>query len=78
MRAIVAGMVRWDKLLEQIVSGRSDNNIPFGPLRNLLLNLGFRERIRGDHHIFGREGVVEILNLSTASLRSRTMETDAR
>ena len=25
--------------------------------------LGFRERIKGDHHIFTKEGVEEILNL---------------
>ncbi len=50
-------------LLEQVVSGRTDNNIQFVPLRNLLINLGFRERIRGDHRIFGLEGVAEILNL---------------
>jgi hypothetical protein len=28
--------------------------------------LGFEERIRGDHHIFCRQGVVEILNLQPA------------
>jgi hypothetical protein len=56
-------VIRHDKLLEQILAGRSDHNIPFEPLRSLLLSFGFRERIRGDHHIFGREGVVEILNL---------------
>ena len=29
----------------------------------LLSHLGFTERIRGDHHIFSRDGVAEILNL---------------
>jgi hypothetical protein len=29
----------------------------------LLLVLGFAVRIRGDHHIFSREGVPEIVNL---------------
>jgi hypothetical protein len=28
-----------------------------------LKRLGFEERIRGDHHIFTRDGVEEILNL---------------
>lgn len=51
------------KLLEQILSGRSDANVSFESLRNLLASLGFSERIRGDHHIFTRQGVVEILNL---------------
>ncbi len=29
----------------------------------LLINLGFEERIRGSHHIFSKDGVEEILNL---------------
>jgi len=29
----------------------------------LLRQLGFEERIRGDHHIFTKDGVEEILNL---------------
>jgi len=32
-------------------------------MRQLLLRLGFDERTRGDHFIFSREGVEEILNL---------------
>jgi len=51
------------KLLEHILAGRSDANVSFESLRNLLGFLGFNERIRGDHHIFAREGITEILNL---------------
>jgi len=32
-------------------------------LRALLRRLGFDERIKGDHHIFTKDGVEEILNL---------------
>ena len=32
-------------------------------LRNVLLHLQFMERIKGDHHIFTREDIEEILNL---------------
>jgi hypothetical protein len=52
-----------DKVLEKILFGRSDANITFSELRQLLLLLGFQERIRGDHYIFSTEGVVEIINL---------------
>jgi hypothetical protein len=38
------------KLLQKILRGGSDANIPFDDLRNLLDSLGFAERIRGDHH----------------------------
>lgn len=52
-----------EKILEKILRGTSDVNIPFNGLRRVLRNLGFSERIRGSHHIFFREGVEEILNL---------------
>lgn len=52
-----------DKLIRQILSGRSDSNISFEPLCHMLCSLGFDERIRGDHHIFGKTGVAEIINL---------------
>ena len=35
----------------------------FDELCQLLNRLGFAERVRGDHHIFTRGGVEEILNL---------------
>jgi hypothetical protein len=31
--------------------------------RSLLGHFGFQERIKGDHHIFTKDGVEEILNL---------------
>jgi hypothetical protein len=51
------------KILEKVLTGLSDKNIRFDDLRNLVLSLGFDERIRGDHHIFTQAGVAEILNL---------------
>ncbi|HEX4076986.1 MAG TPA: type II toxin-antitoxin system HicA family toxin [Candidatus Acidoferrales bacterium] len=56
-------MSRIDKTLEQILRGTSGANISFSSMRRLLVRLGFQERIRGDHHIFVRTGVEEILNL---------------
>ncbi|MCL0047287.1 type II toxin-antitoxin system HicA family toxin [Thermodesulfovibrionales bacterium] len=32
-------------------------------LRKLILRLGFDERIKGDHHIFTKDGVAEIMNI---------------
>jgi hypothetical protein len=52
-----------DKLLEKILRGSSDANIPFAGLCQVLHHLGFEERMRGSHHIFTKDGVVEILNL---------------
>jgi predicted RNA binding protein YcfA (HicA-like mRNA interferase family) len=56
-------MARRDKLLEKILSGTADRNIPFMGMRHLLLRLGFQERVQGSHHIFKRAGVRDIINL---------------
>ena len=63
-------MSRRGKFLNRILRGESDANIPFEELRQLLTFLGFAERIRGDHHIFTREGVEEILNLQPKGSQS--------
>lgn len=56
-------MSRHDKTLEAVLRGTSDANIVFSDLCSMLRRLGFRERIRGSHHIFTREDIDEILNL---------------
>ena len=56
-------MSRTRKLVEQVLSGTSDANVPFDGLQAMLLHLGFSERIKGSHHIYYMEGVEEILNL---------------
>ncbi len=42
-----------------VLRGLSDNNIPFNDLRNLLLKMGFEERVKGSHHNFRKIGVFE-------------------
>ena len=56
-------MGKYDKLLSNILSGRNDKSIKFSELTNLLLTLGFIERIKGSHHIYYRQDIEEILNL---------------
>lgn len=51
------------KTLEAVLSGLSDRNMRFGDLRELLKSFGFRERIKGDHYIFSKTAVTEIINL---------------
>jgi hypothetical protein len=51
------------KTLERVLSGRSDSSIRFADLCHLLRHFGFALRIRGDHHIFTRDGVEAIINL---------------
>ena len=54
---------KYKKLLFQVLRGVSDANIPFADLRNLLLRLGYEERILGSHHNFRKEGVDAKINL---------------
>ena len=56
-------MSRSTRLLRKILRGRSDANIFFGDLCALLQDLGFKERIRGRHYLYRKEGVVEKINL---------------
>jgi hypothetical protein len=55
--------------LEKVLKGLSDRNIRFEDLRRLILGLGFNERVKGDHHIFTKDNIPEIINLQ--SLRDR-------
>jgi len=53
------------KILDKILSGTSDSNIQFNKLCSLLEELGFSKRIRGDHFIFYKYGVEEIINIQS-------------
>lgn len=64
-------MAKYDKLLARILRGTSDANIAFEDLRRLLKGLGFAERIRGDHYIFTKNGVEEILNLQPKGAQAK-------
>lgn len=67
-------MSQKDKLLAKILSGASDTNISFDQLCQLLIKLGFDERMRGSHHIFTKEGVEEILNLQPKQGKAKTYQ----
>ncbi len=51
------------KALEKVLAGLSDKNIKFSELTEILLDLGFAERIKGGHHIFTKDKIVEIINI---------------
>jgi len=52
-----------DKVLDTVLRAQSDANVRFEDLRQLVQALGFDERVKGDHHIFSRTGIPEIINL---------------
>jgi predicted RNA binding protein YcfA (HicA-like mRNA interferase family) len=62
---------KYEKLYQHILERRSDANVPFSELCQLMKQLGFRERIKGDHHIFTKEDVEEILNLQPKGSKAK-------
>ena len=67
-------MARVAKTLDRVLRGTSDANIRFADLCALLHRLGFEERIRGDHHIFTRDDVEEILNLQPSGSQAKAYQ----
>lgn len=56
-------MSKYEKLLLKILKGTSDASINFNDLCNLLRSFDFEIRIKGSHHIFRKEGIIEKINL---------------
>ena len=67
-------MGKYSKIRQKILSGTSDENISFSDLRQLLIRLGFNERIRGDHHIFTKEDIEEIINLQPKGAKAKAYQ----
>jgi hypothetical protein len=62
---------KYSKLMERILLGRSDRNIDFDALCQLLVRVGFDERVRGDHHIFTRSDIEEIINFQPKGSKAK-------
>ena len=67
-------MSTFEKLLLQVLRGATDANIAFNDLRQLLLQLGFEERIKGSHHTFRRSGVIEKINLQKDGTKAKSYQ----
>lgn len=67
-------MGRPEETLLTVLRGTSDQNVSFTELCNLLTWLGFSSRIQGSHHIFNRDGVVEILNLQPIGSKAKAYQ----
>ncbi|MBL0236066.1 MAG: type II toxin-antitoxin system HicA family toxin [Saprospiraceae bacterium] len=64
-------MGKIDKLVVKVLTGQTDHNINFNELCNLLVRFGFSKRIKGSHHIFYKENVIEILNLQEVNGKAK-------
>ena len=67
-------MNKYTKLLEYILMRRSDSNINFADLCNLLKKFGFDKRVRGDHHIFSKYNIEDILNLQPKGSKAKAYQ----
>lgn len=67
-------MGKYDKLFFQILRGTSDANISFNDLCQLLIQLGFEERVRGSHHNFRKANVEEKLNLQRDANKAKAYQ----
>ena len=63
-----------DKILTAVMCGTRDKNILFLDLRKLLDVLGFRYRIKGDHFIYYKEGVSEIINIQPEGNKAKAYQ----
>jgi len=52
-----------EKIIDKILSGKSDNNIDFNDLKKVVLSFGFNERIAGSHHVFTQKNYNILINL---------------
>jgi len=55
----------------QGVRGEGNGGGHLTGLCNLLLKLGFHERVKGSHHIFWKESVAEIVNLQPKGSKAK-------
>lgn len=64
-------MSQYEKLLLSILSGTKDKSILFADLRIVLDRLGFQCRIKGDHFIYTKDGVEEIINIQPVGNKAK-------
>ena len=63
-----------DKILFDVMSGTKDNNIRFADLQKLLETLGFQCRIKGDHFIYTKKGIDEIINIQPDKNKAKSYQ----
>lgn len=64
-------MSQHEKLVQSLLSGQQDRNFEFFDLCLVLGWLGFDRRVRGDHFIFTKAGVDEIINIQPVGSKAK-------
>lgn len=60
-----------DKILQEIMCGFKDKGIRFTELQKILETFGFQCRVKGDHFIYYKEGIDEIINIQPDGNRAK-------
>lgn len=67
-------MSQYEKLMLKILTGTQDSNINFSDLQKILEILGFTVRIKGDHFIYTKKGIPEILNIQPKGNKAKAYQ----
>ena len=67
-------MSQYEKLLYALMSGGQDKNFLFADLQKILDRLGFVCRIKGDHFIYTKDGIEEIINIQPIGSKAKAYQ----
>lgn len=59
---------------DDVMNGNRDNNISFSDLRKMLANMNFGYRVKGDHFIYYRDDIPEIINIQPKGNKAKGYE----
>lgn len=67
-------MSQYEKLLLKILLGNQDSSISFVELQKVLDILGFQCRIKGDHFVYTKDGIPEIVNIQPKGNKAKAYQ----
>lgn len=67
-------MSQYEKLLLKILLGNQDSSIGFAELQKVLDVLGFQCRIKGDHFVYTKDGIPEIVNIQPKGSKAKAYQ----
>lgn len=67
-------MSQYEKLMLKILTGTQDSNISFTEIQKILEILNFNVRIKGDHFIYTKKGIEEIINIQPKGNKAKAYQ----
>lgn len=59
---------------DKVMNGNQDNNIRFADLQKMLKNFNFMYRVKGDHFIYYKDDIPEIINIQPIGNKAKGYE----